>query len=92
MLQTGTPLAPGSREEISVRAASIVAIERVRDEIIQTEDGSQTQGDSGDGVSSVLIDFYRWDLAKKIERGDQKIEGIDTAEMVLAHRTRSIWY
>jgi hypothetical protein len=92
MLQTGTPLAPGSREEISVRAASIVAIERVRDEIIQTKDGSQTEGDSGDGVSSVLIDFYLWDLAKKIERGDQKIEGIDTAEIVPAHRTRSIWY
>jgi len=75
-----------------VRAASIVAVERVRDEIIQMKDGSQTEDDSGDRVSSVLIDFYLWDLAKKIERGDQKIEGIDTAEMVPAHRTRSIWY
>lgn len=92
MLQAGTPLAPGSREEISIRAASIVAVERVRDEIIQMKDGSQTEGDSGDGVSSVLIDFYLWDLAKKIEHRDQKIEGIDTAEMVPVHRTRSIWY
>jgi hypothetical protein len=40
----------------------------------------------------VLIDFYLWDLAKKVENGEEKIEGIEIAEMVPAHRTRSIWY
>jgi len=93
MLQAGTLLAPGSREEISVRAASVIAVERLREEITQMrEKESRTKGSIGDGVCSVLIDFYLWDLAKKLERGDQKIEGIDTAEIVPAHRTRSIWY
>ena len=88
MLQAGTPLAPGSREEISVRAASIVAVEKVRDEITQMKEENQAEGD---GVTSVLIDFYLWDLAKKIESGE-KIEDTDTVEMLPAHRTRSIWY
>jgi hypothetical protein len=49
---------------------------------------------SGDGesVSSVLIDFYLWDLAKKVECGEEMVEGIDTVEIEPAHRTRSIWY
>ncbi|KAJ7930036.1 hypothetical protein B0H13DRAFT_1962949 [Mycena leptocephala] len=69
LLRAGTMLAPGSREELSLRAASIVAVERR------------------------LIDFYLWDLAKKVERGEERIEGIRTTEnMVPTHRTRSIWY
>jgi hypothetical protein len=91
MLQEGTPLASGSREEISVRAASIVAVERIREEIMHMRE-TETESDVGEGVSSVLIDFYLWDLAKNVESGDEKIMGIDTAEMVPAHRTRSIWY
>ena len=43
-------------------------------------------------VSSVLIDFYLWDLAKRVESGAERIEGIETAEVLPAHRTRSIWY
>jgi hypothetical protein len=94
MLQTATPLAPGSKEEISVRAASIVAVEKVREVItlIRARGGREDAIGNDHGVSSVLIDFYLWDLAKKLESGDQKIEGIETAEMVPAHRTRSIWY
>jgi len=94
-LQTGVPLAPGSKEEISVRAASIVAVERVREVIIKMREREPQLEDvsgSGHGVCSVLIDFCLWDLAKKLEDGEQKIEGIETAEMVPAHRTRSIWY
>lgn len=95
-------LEPGCREELSLRAASIVAVERVRDSMVKIIDlkagndtsdtsGSQTS-DKVNGVSSVLIDFFLWDLAKRLERGDEKIEGIETAEMVPPHRTRSIWY
>jgi len=78
-------LEPGSRPEISIRAASIVSVERVRQEVAKMRD-------AGDEMSSVLIDFYLWDLAKRVERGEESIEGIETNEMVPAHRTRSIWY
>ncbi|KAK7040162.1 hypothetical protein VNI00_009968 [Paramarasmius palmivorus] len=104
-LRNGTPLEPGSREEISLRAASIVGVERVREEIIKMLNGSGTVGTragftltkdgvkhSAPHVSSVLIDFFLWDLAKRLERGEEKIEGIDTADILPAHRTRSIWY
>ena len=43
-------------------------------------------------ISSVLIDFYLWDLAKKLETGEEHIDGVETAEILPAHRTRSIWY
>ncbi|KAF8895629.1 hypothetical protein BD779DRAFT_1500613 [Infundibulicybe gibba] len=92
MLHAGTPIASGSREELSLRAASIIAVERVREEILKliTED-TEVESDQS-VVSSVLIDFYLWDLAKKLEGGAEKIEGIATAQMVPTHRTRSIWY
>jgi hypothetical protein len=92
LLRTGTMLAPGSREELSLRAASIVAVERVRAEMLTLQ--AQKESDAGgSAVSSVLIDFYLWDLAKRVERGEERIEGIKTTEdMVPTHRTRSIWY
>lgn len=77
----------GSTEELSLRAASIVAVERVREEIMKLK-----EGDEGEQISSVVIDFFLWDLAKKIERGEEKIEGIQTDDIVPCHRTRSIWY
>lgn len=90
LLRAGTMLAPGSREELSLRAASIVAVERVRTEML-TLQAMEVSAESA--VSSVLIDFYLWDLAKKVERGEERIEGIRTTEnMVPTHRTRSIWY
>lgn len=100
ILQSGKLLAPASAEEVSIRAASIVAVERVRHEItkMKAEQEGRARSDNGaqngmgEGVSSVLIDFYLWDLAKKIESGDERLEGIETAEMLPAHRTRSIWY
>jgi hypothetical protein len=83
-LRKGRRLEPGSREEMSLRAASIIAVEQVRKEMIA--DGSDEE------VSSVLIDFYLWDLAKKLEVGEEHISGIQTNDIVPAHRTRSIWY
>ncbi|KAJ7693757.1 hypothetical protein B0H14DRAFT_827443 [Mycena olivaceomarginata] len=92
LLRAGTMLAPGSQEELSLRAASIVAVERVRAEMLTLQ--AQKESDTGgSAVSSVLIDFYLWDLAKRVERGEERIEGIKTTEdMVPTHRTRSIWY
>ncbi|KAF9046548.1 hypothetical protein BJ165DRAFT_1527632 [Panaeolus papilionaceus] len=97
-LQSHVYLPSGSKEEVSLRAASIVSVERVREEIlrlIREEDkgGSASKLVSDAGlVSSVLIDFYLWDLAKKIESGEEKVQGLQTAEMAPIHRTRSIWY
>lgn len=103
LLENKTYLPSGSKEELSLRTASIVAVERVRAEILsimaqETEGGGEvdSSGEKARGndspVSSVLIDFYLWDLAKKVESGAEKIEGIETAGMVPIHRTRSIWY
>lgn len=89
LLESGADLAPGCREEVSLRAASIVAVERVREEIVRSLDG---QPEKAGVVTSVLIDFYLWDLAKRIENGEDKVEGIETAEMAPIHHTRSIWY
>ncbi|KAG2125553.1 hypothetical protein BD769DRAFT_826478 [Suillus cothurnatus] len=83
-LRTGAYLEAGSSEEMSLRAASIVAVERIRSEMISC--GSDWE------ASCVLIDFYLWDLAKKVQRGEERAEGIETDEALPAHRTRSIWY
>ncbi|KIK44302.1 hypothetical protein CY34DRAFT_641077 [Suillus luteus UH-Slu-Lm8-n1] len=83
-LRTGTHLGAGSREEMSLRAASIVAVERIRSEMINC--GSDWE------ASCVLIDFYLWDLAKKLHGGEVCIEGIETDDVLPVHRTRSIWY
>ncbi|KAK7690226.1 hypothetical protein QCA50_006879 [Cerrena zonata] len=83
----------GCREEISIRAASIVAVERVRKEMVALAEARDSTGDfNEEDVSSVLIDFYLWDLAKKLETEEEHIEGVETAEILPAHRTRSIWY
>jgi len=105
-LHVHTPVRSGSREEVSLRSASIIAVERVRQEILRLIEEEEAESESGIGtseskavaadragvVSSVLIDFYLWDLAKKVESGLESIEGLETAEVVPIHRTRSIWY
>jgi hypothetical protein len=94
-LRAGTHLPYGCREELSLRSASIVAVERLRNEIlflIDEEGGERELARTSGTVSSVIIDFYLWDLAKKIEAGEEQLEGLDIAEMVPVHRTRSIWY
>ncbi|KAF9262620.1 hypothetical protein L218DRAFT_867216 [Marasmius fiardii PR-910] len=97
-LRAGTPLEPGSREEISLRATSIVAVEKVREEIIRITDANNDNGVEAaerrytGEISCVLLDFFLWDMAKRLERGEEKIEGIGTSDILPAHRTRSIWY
>ncbi|KAL5520082.1 hypothetical protein ACEPAG_1742 [Sanghuangporus baumii] len=91
-LRNKSPFPPGSREEISIRAASILAVEAVRDEISRIRSINAQKDEGSSDVSSVLIDFYLWDLAKRIERGQDVVDGITTQEILPAHRTRSIWY
>jgi hypothetical protein len=85
MLRQGTPLESGSLEEVSIRTASVVAVERITEEM-------RSIAGMGEEVCSVLIDFYLWDLSKRVEDGEEMIEGIETEEIVPVHRTRSIWY
>ena len=85
------PFAPGCKEEISIRAASIVAVERVRQQILRLKSSKKSEAPDGD-VSSVLIDFYLWDLAKRIEVAEDVVKEIETTEPLPIHRTRSIWY
>ena len=100
LLRSHTPLAPGSAEELSIRSASIVAVERVRQVILNLvsragsdETSVDRAGDCReDSVSSVLIDFYLWDLAKRAEGSANGVDGVDTVPMLPIHRTRSIWY
>jgi hypothetical protein len=91
MLTEGTILSPGSPEEVSIRVASIVSVERVREAIIAMQAKDSSVGSETE-VSSVLIDFFLWDLAKGIESGEEFVDGVETAAMLPAHRTRSIWY
>ena len=101
-LRSRAPFPSGSTAELAVRAASIVAVERVRREIVAIveqearSESQQTEAADAAGaeeaVSSVLIDFYLWDLAKRVEGQPEGVVGIETAEMLPTHRTRSIWY
>ena len=76
-----------------------MAVERVRKQIIELKlaaisdsEGEEETGEEEENISSVMIDFFLWDLAKRIESGDENIKGIQTTEIIPAHRTRSIWY
>ena len=94
LLRAKTYLESGCKEELSLRCASIIAVERLRTEIsklLADEEGGPDDG-QGPVVNSVLIDFYLWDLGKRVESGREKIEGMDTAELMPTHRIRSIWY
>ncbi|KAH9888378.1 hypothetical protein C8Q73DRAFT_668284 [Cubamyces lactineus] len=93
LLKSHTPLAPGSAEELSVRSASIVAVERVRQAILDLasrvgsdEAGDRVETSREDSVSSVLIDFYLWDLAKRAEGSADGVHGVDTVPMLPIHR------
>ncbi|KAF8527574.1 hypothetical protein BU17DRAFT_73969 [Hysterangium stoloniferum] len=92
LLKSHALLPPVCRAELSIRAASILAVEAVRDEIARLQRTTELQNNGHEDVPSVLIDFFLWDLAKKLERGEEQIDGIVTAQIVPAHRTRSIWY
>ncbi len=88
LLKSKAYFAPGSREELSIRAASILAVEAIREEMLSLGGKDSNR----DQISSVIIDFYLWDLAKRIEDSHESLEGIKTVEILPAHRTRSIWY
>lgn len=85
LLHTGIILPYGSDEEMSLRAASILAVERIRRAAATHPDFKN--------ITSVLIDFWLWDTAKRVERGEVTLPGVERPQdIVPVHRTRSIWY
>ncbi|KAI0629643.1 hypothetical protein C8Q77DRAFT_1141513 [Trametes polyzona] len=94
-LRAHAPFPSGSPEELAIRTASIVAVEHVRREIlriVQEERRADGESEGEEEVSSVLIDFYLWDLAKRAEGAPDGVSGVETTPMLPIHRTRSIWY
>ena len=91
ILQDKVPLEYGSIEEMSIRAASICAVDAIKEEMNDPQnhrDGTWTP------VTSVLIDFFLWDLAKLVETGEVSLTGPEKKQNAIlpSHRTRSIYY
>lgn len=78
VLSSKTLLENGSTLELSIRCASIVAVEELRRAIVQAS------SDNAAEVNAVLLDFWLWNEAKTRER--------DGASRVECHRVRSVWY
>lgn len=91
MLQDKVPLEYGSIEEMSIRAASICAVDAIKEEM----NNPQNHGDGPwTPVTSVLIDFFLWDLAKLVENGEVSLTDPEKKRNAIlpSHRTRSIYY
>ncbi|KAF8322636.1 hypothetical protein DL93DRAFT_1037867 [Clavulina sp. PMI_390] len=79
-------LAPGSELEISIRAASILAVERIKADLLQLQADEPRSAQIR--INSVLIDFWLWDLAKWMGNSHENL----TALGLPHHRTRSICF
>ena len=79
---------------MSIRASAILAVEAIKDVLYRRDENSdaRAKGAQKTVINSVLIDFYLWDLTKKVELGEDSIDSIRTVYMMPVHRTRSIWY
>ncbi|KAF8339741.1 uncharacterized protein EI90DRAFT_3037634 [Cantharellus anzutake] len=94
VLQSHQYVESGSEMEISIRASSILAVEALKTEIIRIrkleaiENGSTSHPASE--ITSVILDFFLWDLAKQVERGEVRLRAY--TESNPAHRIRCIWY
>ncbi|MBW0495374.1 hypothetical protein O181_035089 [Austropuccinia psidii MF-1] len=77
-------LSHGSREEVEIRAASIVAIELLREELALELHAIDSVAHP---PNSIEIDFWLWDLAKGREK--EQTVAITTLPH---HRTRCIYY
>lgn len=84
----------GSDIEISIRASSILAVEALKKEIIRIRKQDSIEETSSvhpvSEVNSVILDFFLWDLAKRVEQDEVRFE--DYSESLPAHRIRCIWY
>jgi hypothetical protein len=65
-LRADPHLAQGEREEVEIRACSIIAVERARARlaVVGGDNSSGSAGEPTPAINSVLIDFYLWGEAK----------------------------
>lgn len=78
----------GSNLECSIRAGGIIAVEELKARMEEQRAGQEVYGATSK-FNSVLIDFFLWDLAKVVEKGDHELATLD---IIPCHRTRSIYY
>lgn len=92
MLVNGEDLPNGSEAEMSIRAAGILAVEGIKTRILDIRRRKPATDSLDSEVCSVLIDFFLWDLAKRVERTEGEKGSAKTPALSPIHRTRSIWY
>lgn len=69
----------GSTQEVEIRGCSIWAVELMKESILSKHPGTK--------INAILIDFYLWDSAKRIQR---ELGGNE--HIIPCHRTRSVYY
>ncbi|KAF8682314.1 Anaphase promoting complex (APC) subunit 2 [Rhizoctonia solani] len=92
MLLNGENLPNGSEAEMSIRAAGILAVEGIKNRILDIRRRKPAANNLDSEVCSVLIDFFLWDLAKRVESTEGEEGSAKTPSIAPIHRTRSIWY
>ncbi|QRW00466.1 hypothetical protein RhiJN_28484 [Ceratobasidium sp. AG-Ba] len=92
ILQAGENLANGSETEMSIRAAGILAVESIKNQILQIRKQRPASDSLDSDICSVLIDFFLWDLAKTVESTTGEEGSAASPALAPIHRTRSIWY
>jgi len=77
-------LLAGSEEEVEIRAATVQAVEQMREAWFQKEGGKEGRkegGREGGGVMSVEVDWLLWQVGEKLKE-----------ELPPHHRTITIFY
>ncbi|KAF8610389.1 hypothetical protein BDV93DRAFT_14677 [Ceratobasidium sp. AG-I] len=92
ILENGDDLPNGSETEMSIRAAGILAVEGIKNRILQIRKQRPATDSLDSEICSVLIDFFLWDLAKRVESTAGEEGSAKTPALAPIHRTRSIWY
>lgn len=77
---------------MSIRAAGILAVEEIKNKILDIRRRKPATDSLDSEVCSVLIDFFLWDLAKRVESTEGEEGSAKTPALAPIHRTRSIWY
>ncbi|KAG8678848.1 hypothetical protein FRC09_019476, partial [Ceratobasidium sp. 395] len=67
ILEAGENLPNGSEAEMSIRGAGILAVESIKNKILQIRKEKPASDSLDSEICSVLIDFFLWDLAKRVE-------------------------
>ncbi|KAH7340613.1 hypothetical protein B0J17DRAFT_326848 [Rhizoctonia solani] len=92
MLVNGENLPNGSEAEMSIRAGGILAVEGIKNKIFDIRRRRPATDTLDSEVCSVLIDFFLWDLAKRVESTEGEEGSAKSPLLSPIHRTRSIWY